>query len=185
MNFANKFKLIIYSLGNLVLVFLELWRGVHHKRLLSCLRGIHSIEAQSQPAFWKKRVTKNMHTFIKVGGRLKGERLSYLSMYLLYTVFLSFSMLPRLHFILHFKKCKHAMCFTNPIYIFFYFLVSLSLTASFQNSLKTSINLHKTAYKMSKKLSAGVRWRKRRGRRGRRDRVDSTLHHGCWGDRRP
>jgi len=31
------------------------------------------------------------YIFIKVGGRLRGERLSYLSMYLLYIVFLSFS----------------------------------------------------------------------------------------------
>ena len=42
------------------------------------------------------------------------------------------------------------MCFTNPIYIFFHVLVSLSLTASFQSSLKTRIKLHKIAYKMSK-----------------------------------
>ena len=39
---------------------------------------------------------------------------------------------------------QHAMCFTNPIYV--YFLVSLSLTASFQNSMKTCIELHKIAY---------------------------------------
>ena len=49
-------------------------------------------------------------------------------------------------------NCKHAMCFTNPIYIYvlFIFLVSLSLTASFQSSLKTRIKLHKIAHKMPK-----------------------------------
>ena len=51
------------------------------------------------------------------------------------------------------------MCFTNLIYIYIYiffnFLVS-SLSASFQNSLKTRIKLHKIAYKMSKDLFAGM-----------------------------
>ena len=50
------------------------------------------------------------------------------------------------------------MCFTNPICIF-YFLVSFSLIASFQNSLKTRIKLHKIAYNMSKNCD-GVEWRK-------------------------
>ena len=45
---------------------------------------------------------------------------------------------------------------TNAIYIyFFHFLVSLSLTASFQSSLKTRIKLHKIAYKMSKNCLRG------------------------------
>ena len=41
------------------------------------------------------------------------------------------------------------------LYIFFHFLVPLSLTASFQSSLKTLIKLHKIAYKMSKNC---LRW---------------------------
>jgi len=92
-----------------------------------------------------------MHIFIKVGARLRGQRLSYLSMCLLYIVFLSFS--PKFSRSLYapsvaFYAPLNAMCFTNPI-CFFYFLVSLSLTASFQNLLKTCIKLHKIAYKMS------------------------------------
>ena len=83
---------------------------------------------------------------------------SYLSMYLVYIVFLSFSQknfllatLARLRFILNLQM----QCFTNPIYIyiyifFFHFLVSLSLTACFQSSLKKRIKWHKIAYKMSK-----------------------------------
>jgi len=47
------------------------------------------------------------------------------------------------------------MCFTNPICIFFYFLVSLSLTASFQNSLKTH-KIAQNCVQNDQKLSAGV-----------------------------
>ena len=43
----------------------------------------------------------------------------------------------------------------TPFVYFFHFLVSLSLTACFQNSLKTLIKLHKIAHKMSKNCSPG------------------------------
>jgi len=68
-----------------------------------------------------------MHIFIEVGGRLRGERLSYLSMYnvfalyslpIIFSKIFSLAMLARLRFILQ-LECKHGMCFTNSIYIFF------------------------------------------------------------------
>ena len=43
----------------------------------------------------------------------------------------------------------------------------LSLTASFQNSLKTCIKLHKIVHKMSKKLFVGMGVMEKRG--GRRE----------------
>ena len=45
--------------------------------------------------------------------------------------------------------------------------MSLSLTASFQNSLKTRIKLHKIVHKMSKKIVCGdgVTEKRREGRR--------------------
>jgi len=149
------------------LVFLELWTGIHPQRLPSCLQGrpLHRSSLRSG----QKRGTKNMHIFIKVGGRLRGERLSYLSMYLLYIVFLSFSQnifslttLARLRFILHLKMQSCNVLYQPHLY-FFYFLVSLSLTASFQNLLKTRIKLHKIAYKMSKHCLRGWGIEKRGG----------------------
>ena len=75
-------------------------------------------------------------------------------MYLVYIVFLSFS---QKNFLARYARSiafdpqlTNGVCFTNPIYIFFIFWVSLSLTASFQSSLKKRIKLHKIAYKMSK-----------------------------------
>ena len=55
------------------------------------------------------------------------------------------------------------MCFTNSIYIFWVF-GSLSLTGSFQNSLKTRIKLHKIVYTVTKNCLRG--WQ--RGRRENR-----------------
>ena len=54
-----------------------------------------------------------------------------------------------------YPQLTNSICFTNPIYICFHFLVSLFLTASFQSSLKTRIKLHKIAYKMSKNCFRG------------------------------
>jgi len=63
-------------------VFLGLWRGVHPQ---SPLAGASSLLHKSIDAacVLEKRGTKSMHIFIKVGGGLRGERLSYLNMYLL------------------------------------------------------------------------------------------------------
>jgi len=135
-----------------------------------------------------------MHIFIKVGGRLRGERLSYLSMYLFYIIFLSFSQkfsrslrsldCVNLHFILYLNNASMQCALPTP-FIFFLFLVLLSLSASFQNSLKTRTKLPKISYKISKKLFAGVGWRKRGG--GGRGLAWhwGEERHGCWGDRRP
>ena len=84
-------------------------------------------------------------------------------MYLLYIVFLSFSQKILARYartIAFYPQLTNAICFANPIYIFFFhFLVSLSLTASFQSSLKTRIKLHKIVYEMKcPKLFAGVGW---------------------------
>ena len=62
-----------------------------------------------------------------------------------------------------YHQLTNAICFrpTNPIYIFFHFFGVISLTASFQSSLKTRIELHKIAYKMSKNCLRGwgaLRW---------------------------
>jgi len=83
-------------------------------------------------------------------------------MYLLYIVFLSFSQknfvatLARLRFILNLQMQACNVFHQPHLYInFFHFFVSLSLTASFQSSLKTRIKLHKIAYKMSKNCMRG------------------------------
>jgi len=70
------------------------------------------------------------------------------------------------------------MCFTNSIYIFSFFEGSLSLTDSFQNSLKTCINC---IYNVQKLFSGGGR------KRGREDvrMGGGKERHGCCGDRCP
>jgi len=60
-----------------------------------------------------------------------------------------------LRFILH-LACKHACnVLYQPHLYFFYFLVSLSLTARFQNSLKPRIKLHNIGTKCSKIAGVG------------------------------
>ena len=74
-----------------------------------------------------------MHIFIKVGGgRLRGEILSYLSMYLLYIVFLSFSLqivcqkifslatLAQLRFILNLKMQVCNVLYQPHLYFVFF-----------------------------------------------------------------
>jgi len=70
---------------------------------------------------------------------------------------------------------------TSFIYFLFFF-VSLSLTASCQNSLKTRIKLHKIAHKMSKNLFAWMG-----GEAGKRGGIREFGGRGPWllGDRRP
>ena len=78
------------------------------------------------------------------------------------------------------------MFYQPHLYIFFHFLVSLSLTASFQSSLKTRIKLHKIAYKCPKIVcGCGVGG----GDRGVAEKWEvvgmGERHGNCWGDRRP
>jgi len=107
-------------------------------------------------------------------------------MYLLYIVFLSFSQkifslatLARLRFALNLQMQACNVFYQLHLYIFFIFLVSLSLNASFQSSLKTRIKLHKIAYKMSKNCLRGWgRWVGVRGcgkGGGRRENGGSTM----------
>jgi len=134
-----------------------------------------------------------MHIFIKSCGKIKRRKIKLLkhvfalSLPIIYSKN-SFARYARsVAFYPPLKKCKHAMCFTNPIYIFFNFLVSLSLTATFQNSLRTCIKLHKIAYKMSKnclRLCGGGGGRKWVGR-GVVVRLGSKSTMVVGGDRRP
>jgi len=127
-----------------------------------------------------------MHIFIKVWGRLRGERLSYLSMYLHYIVFLSFSQkfsrslrYSSIAFCHPLRNANMQCAFPTP-FVFLKNLVS-SLTASFQNSLKTRIKLHKIAYKMFKNCGGGE-WRK--NGEGRRENWGKSAM-AVRGDRRP
>jgi len=94
-----------------------------------------------------------MHIFIKVGGRLRGERLNYSSMYLLYIIFLSFShkfsrSLRLLDCVLSSTKNTSMQCAlpTPFIYIFFIFgfIIHDCKLPNFTESKR------KIAYKMSK-----------------------------------
>ena len=149
-----------FTVGNLVLVFLGLWRGVHPQRLPSCLQGrpLDDRSIDSACVLEKKRGTKKMHYFHKSwGGRLRGERLSYLSMYLLYVVFLSFSQkifslatLAWLRFILNLKTTSMQFAVPTPfIYIYiFNFLVSLSGYIPDCQLPKFTKNTHKNCTKL-------------------------------------
>ena len=80
--------------------------------------------------------------FHKTWGRLRGERLSYLSIALyslpiIFSKIFSLATLAQLRFILHLKMQVCNVLYQPHLY-FFYFFVSLSLTASFQNSLKNA-----------------------------------------------
>ena len=117
---------------------------------------------------------------------------SYISMYLLYIVFLSFSQkilarytLARLRFILNLQM---QYVLPTPFIYNFHFFVSFSLTASFQSSLKTRIKLHKIVYEMKcPKLFAGVGWLGviEAWRKGEGESWKWGERHGCWGDRCP
>jgi len=151
-------------------MFLGLWRGVHSKRLPSCLQGRPLHRSIDAACVLKKRGNEKHAYFHKSWERLRGERLNYLSMYLLYIVFLSFSQffslatLARLHFILHLEMQACNVFYQPHLGLYYIFFESLSLTDSFQNSLKTRIKLHKIAYKMSQNCMRAwggpVGWRK-------------------------
>ena len=131
----------------------------------------HAGRGRASIPIYRWRQMRHGHFFS--GGWTK----SYLSMYSIYIVFLSFSQkifslatLARLRFILNLQM-QYVLPTPFIGYIFFSFLVSLSLTASFQSSLKTRIKLHKIAYKCSKivcgcGVGGGEAWRKRGGSRG-------------------
>ena len=72
-------------------MFLGLWRGVHPQRLPSCLQGRLLRECTEAACILEKMGNRKHVHFHESWGRLRGERLSYLSIYLFYIVFLSFS----------------------------------------------------------------------------------------------
>jgi len=130
-----QFNNLQFTVGNLVLVFLGLCRGVHPQRLPFCLQGYPLHRSVDSACILEKTGNEIMHIFIKVGGRLRGERLSYLSMYLLYSLPIIFSKifsLARLRFILQLKMQACNELYQPDLYIFCV-IVRLSLTASFQN----------------------------------------------------
>jgi len=86
--------------------------------------------------------------------------------------------LARLRFIINLQM-QTCNVFYQPHLYFFNFLMSLSLTASFQSSLKTRIKLHKIAYKMSKNCLRGGVGVRGGGKGGRRE--NGGERHGCWG----
>jgi len=103
------------------------------------------IEAWTQPASWKIRGNEKHAYFHKSWWKIKGERLSYLRIYLLYIVFLyiflkkfSLSALARLRFIPHLEMQACNVTLPAP-FIYSFILVLLSLTTSFKNSLKTRV----------------------------------------------
>ena len=91
----------------------------------------------------KKRGMKSMHIFIKVG-EIKGRKIKLLkhvfalySLPIIFSKIFSLATLVQLRFILHLKMQVCNVLYQPHLY-FFYFLVSLSLTASFRNSLKNA-----------------------------------------------
>ena len=66
----------------------------------------------------------------------------------------SLATLAQLHFIRHLEMLA-CNVFYQPHRPILYIFMSLSLTDSFQNSLKTRIKLHKVAYTMSKHCLRG------------------------------
>ena len=94
-------------------------------------------------------------------GKIKGRKINLLkhvfasySLPIIFSQIFSLATLARLHFILHLEMQASNVLYQPHLYSFL-FLVSLSLTDSFQNSLKTRIKLHKIAYKMSKNCLRG------------------------------
>ena len=117
---------------------------------------------------WRPGASKN-----KSWGKIKGRKIKLLKHFVFasYSIPIIFSKifslaitLARLRFMLQ-LEIQACNVPHQPNLYFFNFLVSLSLTASFQNSLKIRIKLHTIAYKMSKNCLRGWRgWRKKRGR---------------------
>ena len=126
---------------------------------------------------------KSMHIFTKIG-EIEGRKIKLLKHVFAYSlpiifVKIFYATLARLRFILQLEMQACNVLYQPHLY-FFYFLVSLSLTASFHNSLKTRIKLHKIAYKMFKNCLR--RWgAEKRGE----TRELGEERHGCWRDRRP
>jgi len=106
---------------------------------------------------WEKRGTKRKHIFIKIGGKVK-ERLSYLSMYLLYIVFVSFSqkvsrsLYARLiAFYPQLTSANMQRALPTPfIYIFIFSVIIPECQLA-----KFTENTHKIAHKMSKNCLRG------------------------------
>ena len=121
-----------------------------------------------QPASWIKRGTKGMHIFIKVGGRLRGERLSYLGMYLLYIVFLSFSQkfsrslyARSIAFHRPLRNASMQCALPTPFVFFLIFLVSISdcqLPKFTENTHKIAQNCVQNVQKLSAGMGGRAPW---------------------------
>jgi len=96
-----------------------------------------------------------MHIFIKVGGRLREERLSKSFKHVFaFSKILSLATLARLRFLLHFMQACNVLHLATP-FVFFYFF---SVISDFQLP-KLTENTHKIAQNCVQnvqKLSAGV-----------------------------
>jgi len=69
-----------FTVGNLVLVFIGLRRGVHAQRLPSCLQGRPLHRSMNSACILEKNGERKHAYFHKSWGRLRGKILSYLSM---------------------------------------------------------------------------------------------------------
>jgi len=142
-------------------VFLGLWTGVHPQRLLSCLQGRPLHRSIDAACVLKKTGNEKHAYFHKSGGKIKERKIKLIkhvfALYSLPVIFFTNFLARYARSIAFYPPLRHAsMPYALPTpFIFFFILVLLSLTASFQNSLKTRIKLHKIAYKMSKRCLRG------------------------------
>ena len=168
------------------MLFLGLRRGVNPKDSPPVCRGVHSTEACPRRSLRprKKQGTKSMHIFIKVGGRLRGERLSYLSMYLFYSLPVIFSQifsLATLARLPHLEMQASNVLYQPHLYFFIFWCHYLWLPTSkiYWKDAKNLLKLHKlrTKYQQQKIVYGVVGGEKNRGKSWEL----GEERHGCWG----
>jgi len=113
------------------LVFLGLWRCVRPQRLPSFLQGRPLHRSIDSACVLEKNGNEKHAYFHKSWGKIKGRKIKLLKhVFVLYNLPVIFSKifslatlarLRKFAFYTLLKQCKHAMCFANPIYIFFIF----------------------------------------------------------------
>jgi len=129
------------------MLFLGLWSGVNPKDSPPVCKGVHSIEACPRRSLRlrKKRGTKSMH---KSRGKIKGRKIKlFKHVFALYSIPVIFSQifaLATLARLPHLEMQASNVLYQPHLY-FFIFLVSLSVTANFQNLLKRRIQFIKIA----------------------------------------